>query len=399
MAEFASLRFLVFLAMFGLLVYLQFYLAHRQWRKLKGEQAGEINVNYVRSENYFAQSFRLKVKDWLKLPGSEDDAGPMIVKGQEKIRVLGGGVDMGTNERVEDILVIDGDLSCGPGCIFTRELLVHGNANVAARSRLQSLATDGDLMLGENVSVARWLDGSGEVTMSAGCHVGARVTSLERIRLGLGVEVSSASAPEVATAGWDSKIAAGEPVSRELLNIDFLEDPKPANKEIAAAGLQPDRILQLGEDTWLYNGDLLFSTAVRIMNKLVVKGNCYFPEGSVLESDVKAAGSLILGSSCSIHGHLVADGHVFLGPGCQFGGLIHAGKTMLLSRGSRGFCPNGMVAVYAQEGLNAEADVAVKGKLASGHRVMVVNAATAKEWRERRGISDNGSPLERRRKS
>ena len=399
MADIVAWRFLLFVAVFGFFLYLQFYLAHRQWRRLKGEQAGEIDVNYVRSESYFAQSFRLKVKNWLNLPASKDQDGTLIMKGKERIRVQAGTLDLGADAQCDDILVIERDFSCGSGCTLRREVLVHGDATVGTGSFLQSLAADGQVTLGENTGVARWLDGSREVTLSAGCYVGSRVTSLARIRLGLGSEVSSAWAPEVATAGWDTKFANGEPPPRALLVINFLEDLPAANEALAAAGLRREQILQLGVDTWLYKGDLVFSTAVRVVNKLVVKGNCYFPEGSVLEADLKAAGCLFLGPSCSIRGNLVADGHMHLGAGCRFAGLLHAGKTLLLSRGSRGFQENGMIAAYAQDGLSVETDVAVKGKLASGNKVTVVNPAAAKAWRDNRGIQVDGSLLERKAKS
>ena len=60
-------RFIVFAIIFAGLLYLQFYLAHRQWKKIKGKQTSEIDVGYVRMEDYLAQSFRRKVKEWLQL--------------------------------------------------------------------------------------------------------------------------------------------------------------------------------------------------------------------------------------------------------------------------------------------------------------------------------------------
>ncbi|HWZ29701.1 MAG TPA: hypothetical protein VNX18_00100 [Bryobacteraceae bacterium] len=394
MFDFIAWRFLLFAAAFGLLMYLQFYLGHRQWNRLKGEQAGEIDVNYVRTENYMAQSFRMKVKDWLQLPVSQDrEFGPVIMKGHERIRTLAG-MDLADHATCDDILVLEQNFSCGQGCSLTREVLVHGNSNIGSESRLQSMAADGDLMLGEKVSVARWVDSNGELTLSAGCHVGSRVTSLTRIRLGLGVEIPSASAPQIVTAEWDSKLPGEDPASRDLLEIAFPDGSEAVEESLAAAKLNAKRFVQLGGDTWLYKGEVRPPVPVRLRRKLAVAGDCYFPEGTVLEFDVKAGGSIFLGPSCVIRGNLVADGHIFLGPGCRFSGLVHAEKTLLLSRGTRGFRVDGMVAAYAGEELSLETDVALKGKIASGARAVVIDAAAAQAWRDQRRIQDDGSAVD-----
>jgi cytoskeletal protein CcmA (bactofilin family) len=399
MAEVLPWRFLIFAVAFGLLVYLQFYLAHREWRKLKGEEAAEIDVHYVRAENYLAQSFRMKVKEWLALPASKDrDAGSVILKGQERIRVLED-LELGADQTCEDILVVGRDFSCGSDCSLTRELLVHGNSNIGSGSRLQALAANGNLMLEEKVTVARWLDSTGELTMSAGCKVGARVTSLKRIRLGLEVEVGSAYAPEVATGDRVTYFPVYEPPTSQLLEIDFPTDSPAVNQTLTASGLERHRLFQLSPDTWVYKGDVRPQVPVRLTKKLIVKGDCRLPGGSVVEADVKATGSLFLGPSCVCQGNLVADGDIFLGPDCRFSGLIHAGKTLFCSRGARGLRPDGDVAAFAEQQVCVEANVVVRGKLASAGRVKVLNAKAAETWRVRRGIDENGTPSGRGHRS
>jgi hypothetical protein len=138
---------------------------------------------------------------------------------------------------------------------------------------------------------------------------------------------------------------------------------------------------------------------VRLTKKLVVKGDCSLPAGSVVEADIKVAGSLFLGPSCVCLGNLVADGDIFLAPDCRFSGLIHAGKTLFLSQGTRGIPEDQLVAVYAEQQVFVEPNVLVKGKLVSPGRVKVLDTEAAEAWRARRGIHGNGSPFERKQKS
>src|SRR5437868_3900798 len=125
MADVISWRFIVFAIIFSGLLYFQFYLAHRQWKRVKGQQTSEIDVGYVRMEDYLAQSFRRKVKEWLQLPSTASgERERTIRKGRETIRAITGGIEFGSGETSDDILVVDGDFACGPGCQFAREILV-----------------------------------------------------------------------------------------------------------------------------------------------------------------------------------------------------------------------------------------------------------------------------------
>lgn len=386
MGDFA--RYLAFGAVVGLLVYVQYYLAHRQWRAVKGGQASEIDVSYVRSENYFAQSFRMKLGEWVKLPASNGGNGErIVVKGAERIRIVSQ-LEMEAEAQSDDILVINGDFSCGTGCGLTREVCVHGNANIGAGSQLQSLAADGSLELGDAVAVARWIDSGGEMHIGRGCQVGSRATSLKRIRLGFDAVIASAYAPEVATTGWLGEFPGAEPPSQALLAIDFAS---PAEGALHAVGLPPEKFHQLSPECSMYNGDVFITQPAHLTTSLIVKGDCYIAAGSVIDADLKVTGFLSIGPGAVCNGNLVADGRVYLAPGCRFSGLIHSGTSILLSQGARGVGRNGLIAVHAQEELSVEGDVAIQGKLSAGDAVKAVRAAAGEAWRQQARIHKDGS--------
>lgn len=388
MAEMIPWRFLIVAALFAVLIYCQFYLAHRQWSRLKGEQAVEIDVNYVRSENYFGQSFRMKVKQWLLMPGvSDQESGTTIQKDAERIHVVER-MELPSGADCDDILVVERNFSCGSQSRLGREVLVHGDAEIGAKSRVQALATDSNLFVGEGVRVARWLDAMGDLTISAGTKIQSRVTSQTRISLGLGVELSSAHAPEIATAGRNEGLGSLDTAAGNLLDLTMAEQSDELTSKLEAAGFKPDLLLQLGSDTWMYKGDLVLTLPVRLSQKLAVTGKCSFCAGSRLEADLRAGKSILLGPSCVINGNLTADRHIFIGNHSRFSGVLNAGHSMLLSSGTRGFRSDGMVVAYAGEKLSVESDVAVKGKLSAGAGVVVVNSTQSRAWKARFGIQD-----------
>ena len=379
-------RFIVFAILFAGLLYLQFYLAHRQWKRIKGHQTSEIDVGYVRMEDFLAQSFRRKVKEWLQLPSTvQNDRERTILKGRETIRVITGGIEFGSGQQCDDILVVEGDFTCGQDCFFGREILVKGNARFGPGARLQSVAVDGDLTLGWDVKVARWLDSTKELTIGANCLVGARVTSTGLIRLGPGAQAASMYAPRVATSAWDGKFLIQEtPEMAKLPAVAFSEEAIAARESIENAGFDVKKLIQLGADAWLYKGDLRILSPLRLQTKLIVKGKCDLPDGSVLEADIHSDGSLTLGANSICRGNLISGKDIHLGAGCKFLGLIHADGNVRLGQGTRGFKDDGMVVAYAGELLEVERDVAIKGKLAAGGRVIVESAETA----EAGGASD-----------
>ena len=379
MADVIQWRFIVFAIIFAGLLYLQFYLAHRQWKKIKGQQTSEIDVGYVRMEDYLAQSFRRKVKEWLQLPATViSERERTILKGREKIRVITGGLQFGAGEQCDDILVVEGDFTCGANCLFGREILAKGKATIGPGSQLQSIAVDGDLSLGWDVKVARWLDSSRELTIGANCLVGARVTSAGTIRLGPGTQAASMYAPRVGSTAWDGKFLGLEtPEMAKLPAIAFSEEAVAARESLEVAGFDVKKLIQLGVDSWLYKGDLHLLSALRLKTKLVVKGKCDLPAGCVLEADIHADRSLHIGANSVCRGNLIAGGDILLSPGCRFAGLIHADGSVRLSQGTRGFKDDGMVVAYAGEILEVEKDVAIKGKLAAGGRVIVESAEAA----------------------
>jgi hypothetical protein len=379
-------RFLLFTAAVGLLVYLHFYLAHRQWRRLKGEPSTEIDPSYIRVENYFSQSFRAKVKEWLKLPGawSEDKKDLFIAKGNERIRVTGP-LQMDAGSESAEILVVRGEFGCGKDCRLCSEILARGNARIGAGSQVQAITADGNLVLENSVHVARWADSMGEMVLDAGCLIGARATSRTAIRLGPGARAGSVYAPAITSANWDGLIPATEsaPPAEEPIELPRPEVGLEPPVELTRAGLDLKKLHVLSPDTWLYNGDWKTSLAIHSRAKLVVKGDCRMACHSILDQDVKAGHSLHLEASSVARGSLVAGRNLVLGEGCRFNGVLHAGHSILLSRGVRGVAVDLPVAAYAVEHLHVEDNVAVQGKLAGGMGVEVAEGEAQAAVRER----------------
>jgi hypothetical protein len=369
----SGLAFLAFSLIFIAVVCAHFFLAYRAWNARRGEQPSDIDPSYVRLEDYFARSFRLKVSEWLKLPVSAatPDGARMILKGRERIKVSGS-MDCPPQTRSDNILVVQGNFRCSAGCAFDREIYARGDASIGAASRLQSLAADGNLTLGPGVRITRWADSGREMDIGPKSVVVARATAGAIIRLAEGAQVGSAFAPLVTTSrkpgeGSEERV---EPPAPEH-EIPGLRGAGALTGRPAGIGVDPEKLKELSSDCWLYDGDLKPSVPLRVKTRLIVKGDCVLPAGSVLEGDLKADGRIAIGASSLCRGNVIADGDISFGRSSRFLGVVHAGKTLRLGWGVRGGGESAKVAAFAADTLLLADNVVVHGKVASDDRVAV----------------------------
>ncbi len=371
------MAFLLFTIAFCAVFYLHFSVAHRAWRQIRGRQSAELDMGYVRLEDYFGQSFRQKVAGWIKtLPRATNSTTGLRVfdKGNERIFVAGGAqYPAGRTER--EILVIEGDFACGRDCDFEKELLVKGNCTIGPDTRMQALAVDGMLQLGEGAEVRRWVDAVKHLTLGSDAVVRSRVTSRTSIEFSPGAQALSLFAPEVFTEGrHESELQI------EVAPSIIVQVPHAEGKGTAAHGYDPAKLFSMGANTYLYHGNLHLAVPLHLRSPLVVRGDFSCPKESLLEGDLKAYGSITIGAASVVKGNLVAGGDISLKPNTYFQGLLHGGGAVRLSRGVRGLRDKLPVAVYAGGVMTVESNVVVNGKLASAERVVAVSTPVA--WLE-----------------
>ena len=371
------MAFFLFTIIFCAIFYLHFSVAHRAWRQIKGRQSAELDMGYVRLEDYFGQSFRAKLAGWIKtLPRATNSTTGLRVydKGSERIFVAGGAkYPAGRKER--EILVIEGDFACGRDCDFEKELMVKGDCTIGPDTQLQALAVDGALHVGEGARVRRWVDAVKHLTVGADAVVNSRVTSRTSIEFLPGAQALSLFAPEVFTEGrYEAEIQV------EMAPSVIVQLPHTNKSDAPAHGYDPAKLFAMGGGTYLYDGDLHLTAPLHLRSSIVVRGDFSCPKESLLHADVKAHGAITIGAASVVKGNLVAGKDMALKPNSYFQGLLHAGGALRLSRGVRGLRDKLPVAAYAAGVVTIESNVVVNGKLASGQRVVAVSTPVA--WLE-----------------
>jgi predicted acyltransferase (DUF342 family) len=260
--------------------------------------------------------------------------------------------------------------------------------------KLQAAAADGDVVLGVENDVARWVDAQGSITIRSGTVVRSRVSSLHSIALDREIAARSLYAPVIVTAEFLPKPIPGRDYDGEgsapLSKLEALpqEGPLPdgrpstslgalslskggSDQAVVPAYLAGLRCSRLEPRTWLVQGDLSLSAETRVEENLVVRGKLTSGPACLFRGDVKAA-YVKLGPRNRVRGNLVSDGSLEVGEASFAERNLAAGKDIRLRAGTRVGAANRLAAISAGGEILLEENVAVCGKAAAGQWIRTV---------------------------
>ena len=371
------LGYFALLVLFLLLFSSNFYFGIREWLRPQDAAPLPVDVEYVRTENYFGTSFRAKMREWMKTARSVPLTSPreasiraVLEKSNgERILVLAGGSFGGRVEN-DELIYCEGDLRLPEAAVFHGEIYCLGGVESGAGAQLQAVAADGGIVLGLDNRVSRWVDARSKVLLRRGTTVDSRVSSMETIELEQQVSAQSLYAPLIFTAGY-------RPASQSPATDGQEQQPRLAEAPAAATGEESPAYLdgfpssRLGADTWLVRGNLELRPGARVDSNLVVQGTLRSGAHCRFSADVKA-GCVALGPDNRISGNLVSGGALEIGQSGQVGESVVAERDILLRAGARVGGAGRQAVVSAGRDVKMEANVAVCGKVAAGRAVVTV---------------------------
>ena len=369
------LGYLLLLLLFSLFFSVSFYFGFREWRRPWDAAPLPIDVEYVRVENYFGRSFRAKMQQWLAEAQPNGIAAGLLpsgvllkTSGGEHLLTLPGGRLERRGEQVE-LIYCEGDLTLAGGSTFRREIYCRGRCETEATVQLQSIAADGDVILGLQNEVARWVDAQGKVRLRSGTVVGSRVSSSTSIELERQVRAQSLYAPVVCTA--DCALMNDPVASLRREAAPPIPNGQAGTPPAVPPYLAGVRCLQLSPRTWLVQDDLDLPAGCRVESNLIVKGTLRAGSDCHFAGDLKAS-CIQLGSRNRVGGNLVSDGSIEVGEGSFIARNVAAGTHIRFSAGVRVGQLSLPAVVSAGSEVSLEQNVAIYGKVAAGRWIQTL---------------------------
>jgi hypothetical protein len=199
--------------------------------------------------------------------------------------------------------------------------------------RLRSCLAEGDVLLGENTTVQRWVHGR-HVRLLAHVHVEGRATAQETVSFTPPARFERAGAPTVEFGN----------VSRTSTPVNM---PSPvASRQVleGKAEIGPDH--QLASD-YVVRGDCQVATHLILDGSIKSHGTMHIGAGTRIIGGLSARKNMGIGANSSILGPLIGFEDIVLGPNCRIG-RPDAPTTLVCNRlfVSPGCIMHGVITTY-----------------------------------------------------
>jgi cytoskeletal protein CcmA (bactofilin family) len=282
----AAMIILIFSAM----LFLPFWPGLRESLWPRDEYPLPVNIHYSKDPRHLGNSFRRILFEGLggnpvssglrTVPLSKDET----VEVQSDCRIE-------TGQILPHILLVQGDMQTQPRATFRKELYVAGSASIGRRCRLRSLACDGDVILGRQIRVTRWIDANGDIRVGAGSRLGVSCSCAGQLML-------------------DHDVAFQRLFSPQITSPDYRERDLPALPSGRAPRTAAAQIKSIEDVTNYRRQSSLLLSGTVIEQDLVVKGDLNLADGVSIHGDVRCDGRAIIGRDSVIAGDLFAEGPI-----------------------------------------------------------------------------------------
>ncbi len=315
-------------------------------RRGKDSHALPINMDHSKTPFFFGDQFAGLLRKGLReVAGLDDTALPLaleqkeyavMLSRREKVRVVtepAWACEAGT--RMSGIVYVAGDLLAGEKSRFSGEMLVEGNADIQSGCRLRALLCNGELKLGENVHVGRWLDArGGALSVGPGCNLGRNAASSGVLLLERGCRFNNLYGAPVRTFSAPPK----EPPFAEG-NI--------REKALVATALQ-----------------FSIPAGAELHNNVISSQDLKICSGSAIYGDIKGHRGVELEDGVTVYGTVVADQDVIIGSNCRVLGNVFAQGDVRVGFGSTVGEKDHVKSVISRSSVFLETDVTVHGHVA-----------------------------------
>lgn len=326
----------IIFVLFILLFFLPFLPGIIEIARKKDSDPLYIAMDYIKDPRYFGHSFKRLLSQATNGFTTAQGVSDILLSKNERLLTTGS-MDIPGAERVDHLLCIQGDLISHSNAHFGKEVFVTGDTSLGSKSIIHVLAANGNVELGEDVQIERWLDAEGDIKIGARCNLGISASSGSKLHLGKHCIFRRLYGAPITTGNeWGNSIGDFESI---------LPPMEPLPPELSFVRIKDHRI----PPGTIMGNNIVFPQDVKI------------GQGSILRGNIKSYGKLVLEDNVIIDGNLIADGDIIIGLGAKISGHIFSQKTVHISRGTVISRPDTIKSVIGKKSVRIEEDVTIHG--------------------------------------
>jgi len=278
----------------------------------------------------FAEAFRSKLKPLLPVLEAcrnQRELSRTCIEGMEVLLVGRDDFDFDPRltEGVAAVMLSEAAL-IPPGYVVEADVYTGIGLDLGERAALRAALCEGDIILGEDSAVLRWLHADGSVFLRRGSIAHGRLSAGRSIRLEPECGFERMSAPQITTVDADHADATPPFVSGGL----------PADMSEMFASSRPRLRVQ---------GNFLLPAGETLNANVIATGELHIGSGARLLGSAKSYKDAVLDEEASVHGSIVTGGSMRLGSRSFVAGPLMAEGDVLIARGSRVGGPDALTTV------------------------------------------------------
>ena len=314
---------ILYCLVFITLLVLAFVPAVRELKEKEDAKELYINMDYSKDPHYFGDSFRRILTNAVEKAGVDQTISEMKLSRNEDVLITGTYSYIVVNSE-QHVLLCRGNLEIEGPNTRNKEAYVMGNATMSDGSAITAMAVDGNLKLGKDVHVVRWLDSRGGITMGDNCDLGVSVSGTGRVTLGKDCKFLRIFGKPVATREFVSQMNFIRPVKKQEKYRHILGNYKITRGVILDQDLkiEGDFVILTRERVEIY-GSVFVEGSVRIDGNVLITGNIFSQQTihlrgvEVGSSDgiksVISKKEIVLFPDVVVHGYVMTEGRGITG--------------------------------------------------------------------------------------
>ena len=309
---------ILYCLVFITLLILSFVPAIRELYEREDAKELYINMDYSKDPHYFGDSFRRILTNAVEKAGVDQTISEMKLSRNEDVLITGKYSYVVVNSE-QHVLLCRGDLEIDGPNTRNKEAYVMGSAKMADGSAITAMAVDGNLKLGKNVSIVRWLDSRGAVSVGDNCDLGVSVAGNGRVSLGKDCKFLRIFGTPVATREFVSHMNFSRPVTKREKYRHILGNYKITRGIVLDQDMKIEGdFVILTEERVEIHGSIFAEGSVRIDGNVLIKGNIFSQQTIHLRGvEVGEPGGIksvigkkevVLFPDVVVHGYIMTEG-------------------------------------------------------------------------------------------
>lgn len=236
----------------------------------------------------------------------------LFFNGEPAVLVGEDGIFGELNGREDALVLLGRRATFLEGMTFTRDVYAADTVQTGGRNVFRALLADGDVYLGRESAVLRWLHSLGSVEVEPCCALHGRLSAEQTIRLSTGCSFERVQA---------AVIYSGAKESPRLL--------------VGCSAYGKRSIIDVRLGRIRVNGDFHLGSGEMMQGHVVASGTVHVDEDAKIVGSVKSNGDAAIGARTEIHGTMVSAGRLTIAGNCFTRGPVLAEKEVIIGQGTQ----------------------------------------------------------------